>query len=199
MMAQRTEQFEGSVSPAANRPNPLLKWVRTYLVERTLWRVPKNDKVLDMCCGYGFYFSINPRAHGVDSDPACIEYLRQRGISARQCDVLKDFPYDDGQFEYVIAHDVLEHFVVEELEILLANVHRVLKSGGVFLVFVPNRKGYDYGVRIGVGHKLYVTAREISNLCRRRFTIRRNYAEPLPRWMGRFFTHNKEVFELVKT
>jgi len=197
-MANPPPESRISIPPPAHRPNWLLRLIRTYLVERTLWRVPKNDRVLDLCCGYGFYFSINPRAHGIDSDPVCIEYLRQRGISARQSDVLKGLPYESGQFDYVIAHDVLEHFLYEDLETLLGHVYRVLRPGGVFLVFVPNRKGFDYGVRIGVGHRLYVTGREVASLCRGMFSVRRNYPEPLPRWIGRYFTHNKEVFELVK-
>ncbi len=185
-------------APPARKPNPLLKWVRTYLVERTLWSLPRTDEVLDLCCGYGFYFGINPNARAVDGDPACVQHLRGKGFRVEQCDILQRLPYGDGAFRHVVAHDVLEHFTFEELRHVLAEVWRVLKPGGRFLVYVPNRKGYDYGLRIGAGHRLFVTRAEIDELRRGLFGLRRHFPEPLPRWLGAFFTHNKEVFELVK-
>jgi SAM-dependent methyltransferase len=179
-------------------PGPLRKLVRTYLLERTLWRLPRDGSVLDLCCGHGFYFSINPRAAGIDADPRAIEQLSKRGHDVRLGNVLEGLPYPDAQFSWVVAHDVLEHFTIQELERLVPEVHRVLGPGGRFLVLVPNRKGFDYGVRMRVGHRLFVTEREVRQLARERFEVEASYTEPLPRWLGRFFTHNKEVFRLRK-
>ena len=183
-------------NPVTLRPNPVLKWIRTRFLEPTLWRLPKNEKVLDFCCGYGFYFSINPRARGVDGNPECVEALRREGRDVVLCDVLGPLPFGDGEFEWVIAHDVCEHFAYAQLEWIFREVHRVLQPGGTFLVIVPNRKGYDYGLRAGAGHVLFVTAREVASLARGLFDLGRSYAEPLPRRIGEHFTHNKEVFHL---
>jgi len=179
-------------------PNPILKWIRAHVIERTLQRLPKTDKVLDFCCGYGFYFMINPKAKGIDGDSPAVDHLRSQGFDVRLADVTKPLPFPNGSFDVVIAHDVLEHFAYPELEGIVVQIHRVLRPGGSFWVFVPNRKGYDSGLRREVGHKLYVTRQEIESLSRDLFTIRRHYPEPLPRWIGRFFTHNKEVFELIR-
>ncbi|MEA2687541.1 MAG: hypothetical protein QOD51_148 [Candidatus Eremiobacteraeota bacterium] len=148
------------------------------------------------CCGWGFYFSINPKAAGVDGDPRSVAELRAKGYNVRQANVLEPLPFPDGAFDWVLAHDVLEHFTFDELERVMTNVHRVLSPGGRFIVWVPNRKGYDYGIEIDVGHKLYVTEAEIRRLIPGRFALEKNYAEPLPRELGRAFTHNKEVFFL---
>lgn len=180
----------------ARRPTPVRKWIRTHLLERTLWRLPRTDRVLDLCCGYGFYFGINPRACGIDGDARAVELLRRAGHDVVCGDVLAGLPYPDGRFEAVIAHDVLEHFELPELRRLTAEAWRVLRPGGLFVVIVPNRKGYDYGVAAGVGHRLFVTEREVKLLAEGRFTVERSYPEPLPRALGRFFTHNKEVFLL---
>lgn len=193
-----TDRLAKAPAPVAHRPGWLRRFIRTYLIERTLWRVPRTDKVLDLCCGHGFYFSINPHAHGVDGDPESLTVLRGRGHAVVQSDVLQGLPYRDGAFESVIAHDVLEHFTFDELTRLLTEVHRVLAPRGTFLVFVPNRKGYDFGVDIRVGHQLFVTQVEIRQLIAGKFALRRNYPEPLPRWIGQYFTHNKEVFELER-
>jgi len=183
---------------ASHRPSPLRKWLRARVLERTLRRLPRTSDVLDLCCGYGFYFDINPAAAGFDGDPRCVEALRARGLAVTLGNVLERLPYDDGRFGWVLAHDVLEHFALDELRRVFAEVHRILRPGGRFLVIVPNRKGFDYGLEIGVGHRLFVTAAEIAALTRGRFEVEASYPEPLPRWLGRFFTHNKEVFRLRK-
>lgn len=183
-------------TPVTLRPNPVLEWIRTHFLEPTLWRLPKTDRVLDLCCGYGFYFSINPRARAVEGNPECVEALRREGRDVVLCDVLGPLPFAAGEFEWVIAHDVCEHFTYEELEVIFREVHRVLEPRGTFLVIVPNRKGFDYGLRAGAGHVLFVAAREVEGLGRGLFEVVLHYPEPLPRWIGRYFTHNKEVFHL---
>ncbi len=182
--------------PVTLRPNPLLKWLRTRFLEPTLRRLPKTHRVLDLGCGYGFYFGINPRARGVDGNPECVRCLRGRGHDVACCDLTGALPFEDGSFDWVVAHDVCEHFHYAELERLFEEVHRILAPEGTFLVFVPNRKGYDWGLRAGAGHVLFVTAREVAQLSGRNFSVERHYPEPLPRWLGRHFTHNKEVFHL---
>jgi len=82
--------------------------------------------------------------------------------------------------------------------VLVPEIHRILKENGILLVLVPNRKGFDYGVRIEIGHVLYVTETEINALRTGRFSLKRHYPYPFPRWIGRHFLHNKEVFELKK-
>jgi len=182
----------------SRRPSSLRKWLRTHVIERTLWRVPRDNDVLDLCCGYGFYFDINPLAAGFDGDPRCVEPLRARGLDVTLGNVLERLPYPDGRFGWVLAHDVLEHFAQDEIDRIAAEVHRILRPGGRFLVIVPNRKGYDFGLQLGIGHRHFVTAREIDALAQGRFVIEASYPEPLPRWIGSFFTHNKEVFLLRK-
>lgn len=189
------EPVERPAAPAMV-PNPVLKWLRTHVVERTLRRLPRTDEVLDLCCGYGFYFTINPRAKGVDGDPVAVAQLRREGYDVDCADVLAGLPYADGAFRHVVAHDVLEHFTLDELRVLLPEVHRVLAPGGRFWVFVPNRKGFDYGVDLDIGHKHFVTAADVEELRQPLFALERSYPEPLPRRLGERFTHNKEVFVL---
>ena len=99
----------------------------------------------------------------------------------------------------MVAHDVCEHFTYPQLEGIFREVRRILRPGGTFLVIVPNRKGYDYGLRAGAGHVLFVTEREIEGLARGLFEVSRHYPEPLPRRVGDYFTHNKEVFHLRRS
>ncbi|MEA2784713.1 MAG: hypothetical protein QOF71_817 [Candidatus Eremiobacteraeota bacterium] len=183
-------------APTIYKPNPVKKFVRTYLLERTLWSIPKTADVLDLCCGYGFYFTINPHAKGVDGDPKAVTELRSRGFAVEHANVVEGLPFAAGSFDYVVAHDVFEHFDFDELAGLTREIHRVLRPNAVLAVWVPNRRGYELGVRNGSGHRLYVTAAEIGRLIAPYFELEKHYAEPLPRLVGRFFDHNKEVFIL---
>jgi SAM-dependent methyltransferase len=49
-------------------------------------------------------------------------------------------PFADGAFDLVISCDVLEH--VESIEHSLDEIHRVLRSGGSFVGFVPVEGGF---------------------------------------------------------
>jgi SAM-dependent methyltransferase len=186
-------------APSVLRSSRLRTLIRIWLLEPTMRKLPRQGRMLDLCCGYGFYLRMNPQASGIDGDPACVEALREEGRDVKLANVLERFPYDDEAFDYVVAHDVLEHFVFEELETLVAEVHRVLVPGGTFVVWVPNRKGFDAGIDPAVGHRLYVTRAEMQKLASAGFTIVEEHAEPLPRALGRHFTHNKEVFSLRKS
>lgn len=196
-MAQKSSQHLAE-HPEVFRPHPLKKFIRTFLLERPLLQLPRGPQVLDFCCGYGFYFGINPSARGVDGDPVCVAQLCAKGYDVSLCDVTKGLPFADGQFSHVLAHDVFEHFSKEQLLPVIAELQRVLRADGRLIVIVPNRKGYDFGLRVGAGHVLHVTRQVVEELAANYFSISRNFAFPLPRALGENFVHNKEYFELVK-
>jgi SAM-dependent methyltransferase len=73
------------------------------------------------------------------------------GIDVRQAQSVVDFefhhvaphaplPLDDNAFDVVMSFDVLEH--VENVERSLDEIHRVLRSGGSFIGFVPTEGGF---------------------------------------------------------
>lgn len=60
-----------------------------------------------------------------------------------------DLPLADGQFDLVLATDLLEHVVFPEQ--LLAEFRRVLKAGGQVLITTPNLVSYNNRLSILVG------------------------------------------------
>jgi len=67
------------------------------------------------------------------------------------CDIVRDFakrgiPFSDDLFDDVLAYDVLEHIEsYDDLIFLVNEVWRVLRSGGIFHVTVPNYLcGFDH-------------------------------------------------------
>ncbi len=54
------------------------------------------------------------------------------------CDIRKLKFAKDNEYDLVRASHVLEHFSLEEIPAILSEWHRVIKTGGYFVVCVPN-------------------------------------------------------------
>lgn len=95
---------------------------------------------LDLGCGARPKNPFNAdEVHGIDIREDLEANIRKADL------VLDPIPYDDETFEYVTAHDLIEHIprviyapVRRNPFIELMNeVHRVLKTGGIFLSSTP--------------------------------------------------------------
>jgi predicted SAM-dependent methyltransferase len=53
-------------------------------------------------------------------------------------DVTKRFPYSDETFDFVFSCHMLEHLFVHEAQACIADIFRVLKSGGICRIVVPD-------------------------------------------------------------
>lgn len=99
----------------------------------------KNDlKIFDVGCGTGalmkelkFYGEV----YGLDFSDKAIEFCRQRGEKNLILGSINKIPFEDNFFDVVISLDVLEH--VEDDIGAISEIKRVLKKGGISIVFVP--------------------------------------------------------------
>ena len=124
-----------------------------------------GERVLDAGCGLGFYLYLfgtltGARLYGVEVSPDRLrDAASQRGASSAHlslADVTR-LPFRDASFHKAILSEVLEH--VPDDAAALAEVHRVLRPGGVLAVTVPNRR-YPFAwdplnfvrERLGLGH-----------------------------------------------
>jgi SAM-dependent methyltransferase len=65
--------------------------------------------------------------------------MRALGIDARQ-GYAQALPFDDEVFAAVVASEVLEHLSADDRATALAEIARVLRTGGVFVGSVPYRE-----------------------------------------------------------
>src|ERR1700752_1257521 len=119
-----------------------------YVVNWVCRRLPPNRslRILDYGCGRGL----------------TVEMFRRRNLDCYGCDafvkvdraprdcllhpewfgpVIRDMPdgripFDSESFDIVVSNQVIEH--VENLELTLSELHRVLKPGGVLLSVFPH-------------------------------------------------------------
>lgn len=119
-------------------------------------RLPGNT-VLDVGCGGGFlaeeFARDGYRVTGIDPAGASIEAARRHAARNRlNVDYRggrgEALPFPDGSFDIVTCCDVLEH--VEEPGLVIREVSRVLKDGGVFFYDTLNRTWYSRIVAIKI-------------------------------------------------
>lgn len=109
------------------------------------FRLHGHKKVLDVGSGTGLLLAVLTNlGHGccgldIINDPAALPATYQRhAIEYKYCNVeVETYPYPDSHFDGVTCCQVLEHFTHSHLP-ALAEMKRVLRSGGVIEIDVPN-------------------------------------------------------------
>jgi SAM-dependent methyltransferase len=91
-------------------------------------------------CGIGMYVrafrEVTPNVVGLDIEPERVADSRAHSPLANVA-AGEFLPYPDQYFDVVLSHEVIEH--VQDDELAVAEMARVLKPGGRAIIFCPNR------------------------------------------------------------
>jgi len=125
--------YEGGVSAAlGGRGGSLLP------VDKPAETATTNKlRILDVGCGTGANLEMLSQfgsAEGVDVSDEALEFCRQKGLTVQK-GLAETLPYPDETFDISAAHDVIEH--LDDDIAGLREMHRVTKTGGYSLIFVP--------------------------------------------------------------
>jgi SAM-dependent methyltransferase len=109
-------------------------------VARALRLIPPGGVVLDAPCGTGKYFPLVAAAGhqvaGADQSAGMLAQARARGIAFRLEQVaLQDLAYV-AEFDAVLTVDAMENIPPEDWPLVLANLHRAIRPGGVMYLTV---------------------------------------------------------------
>jgi len=104
------------------------------------WGKPSGATILIDGCGVGQYggrlLEDSPQVYQFDIE-------RERALEAKErapnthVAAAEYLPYPDNTFDLILSHEVIEH--VQDDRLALAEMARVLKSGGRAIIFCPNR------------------------------------------------------------
>jgi len=103
----------------------------------------RDARILDLGCGYGeFLYYLQRQGYtdtrGIDLDPAQIEVACRLGVRHVQRAEARDFLASSGDFDCIVALDVLEHIPRDQMLPLLELAREALRPGGRLLCQVPN-------------------------------------------------------------
>jgi SAM-dependent methyltransferase len=101
--------------------------------------VGSGKRVLDLGCRSGAltrHFLEGNSVVGLDVDAAALDKAAALGIEPVQATVEEPLPFDDASFDAVVAGELFEHLQFPDA--LVAEIRRVLRSGGVLAGSVPN-------------------------------------------------------------
>jgi SAM-dependent methyltransferase len=138
-------EFTGErVIPGEVDPDLWQEHVSRYLLARNWVR---GARVLDAGCGAGYGSALlaetAAQVTGLDLSPDALEYARRHYQAPRlvfqQGDCAR-LPFADGEFDWVVAFEVIEH--LPDAETFLREVRRVLRPHGRLAVSTPNRRFY---------------------------------------------------------
>ena len=169
----------------------LAKWGFTKICAKS------NAKVLDIGCGGGANVAnwltkcTNGHVTGIDYSKVSVEEskkLNEIAIKQGKCDIVygdvSSMPFDDETFDCVSAFETV--YFWEDLEKCFAEVHRVMKNGGTFLICNEsdgtNSADEKWAKKIG-GMKIYNEMQLRTTLEKVGFCDIKSFADAKKHWL----------------
>ena len=183
MLAAGEYSWTGEADPIRYYRLPLVGRLFQRRVARCIALLPRGKRVLELGYGSGVSFlNLAERyeeIHGIDLHDRASEVERsfsENGLRLRlRKGSIAKLPYEDGSFDAALAISIHEELPLHQQEAAFAEVHRVLRPGGCYVVGVPgvnilmNAALYMLGCNIGKYH--VTTEEEVIAAMSRRFNI----------------------------
>lgn len=105
-------------------------------------RTPASRRLLDVGCWDGestmrYASRLGATAAGIEIFPEPAQQASDRGVDVARVDLESGaFPWENGSFDVVVANQVFEH--LKNIWLPLSEAFRVLRTGGHFVISVPN-------------------------------------------------------------
>jgi len=141
------------------------------LIELIKAHADKQDKILDLCCGYGRIATPlmleGYDVIGVDISHELIRRTSNRYPSSFLAGNMRDLPFEDQSFDFVFCVWASFNFLLTTSDQLrvLEEMSRILRPGGRALIECPLHKYQQAVIRTKDGYRYYpLTMRELQQL-----------------------------------
>ncbi len=114
--------------------------VRRLLAKQLLQKYAFDaKKILDIGCGTGALIkelqAEDKEIYGVDMSETALNFCKKQGVKNLFQAQATNLPFEDKSFSAILLLDVLEH--IENEDKVMTEIKRVLKPGGVVIIFAP--------------------------------------------------------------
>jgi 2-polyprenyl-3-methyl-5-hydroxy-6-metoxy-1,4-benzoquinol methylase len=134
----------------------------------------KNNRILDVGCGEGWILELAMKRgwqpYGTEFSSKAIEICEKKGIKM-YAGVLKAEDIKEKDFDIIVSSETIEHINNPREE--LANIHQLLRKGGLFYITTPNFNSYlrrmmkdKYAIIKYPEHLSYYTTTTLNKLLR---------------------------------
>lgn len=138
-------EFSKPVQLLAALPIYFIRSLRDGLDLPLKYLAEGNGRLLEVGCGAGDTLELAAEmgwdAEGLDVDPKAVANARGKGLTVHRGQ-LADQRFADESFDLVLMSHVIEH--VHDPSGLLRDCRRVLRKGGLLVVFTPNTESWGY-------------------------------------------------------
>ena len=111
-----------------------------YLVKEVSKNLNQRNKILNIGIGPGIIEKnlqkLGYETYALDPSKNVVNELSKFGITSK-VGLIESMPFSNDKFDCVIASEVIEHIPVENLQISIEEISRVLKPNGILLTTVP--------------------------------------------------------------
>lgn len=156
-----------------------------------------DGPIYDIGCGFGSFLEYcrerKRQAIGIDSNPGLVDMCIRRGNQARLADILT-MEEEVPAVPNLICDNVVEHLTLPEIDRFFSSIKNIWSPGGVLLLIVPNRKGFDSDPT----HKTYVDDELIAHMVQKHvLKLVGVFYHPIPwRFPGDRYIFNMTVFRI---
>jgi SAM-dependent methyltransferase len=121
------------------QPDPRRDRVWRRIASHLQRRWTEDAAILDVGAGYCSFINNVKAARRLAVDlHADLERFAAPGVETMRLSATDLSPLEDGSFDVVFASNLLEHLTRAEIDMTLAEFHRVLRPGGQVILLQPN-------------------------------------------------------------